>query len=173
MASNWKRPAILMLALSVVGAGSLSAAPTAQEHEHEAARQEGTVEQQHDMGSMMAEMKKMMATMHEHMAMMHAMMGRMHGGEHGDMAGMHGGEHGDMAAMHGGEHGEMAGMRGDGMGEMMRMPDPATIDDPAKATTAADKLAKHLEMMQQMIPKLEARIEALRNRAAELGSEQS
>lgn len=151
MVSNWKRPGILMLALSVVGAGSLLAAPAAQEHQHEAAQQEDDSEQRHDMGSMMAEMKKMMSTMHEHMAMMHATMGRMHGGEHG----------------------EMAAMRGDGMGEMMRMPDPATIDDPAEANAAAGKLAKHLEMMQQMIPKLEARIEALRNRAAELGSERS
>jgi len=153
----------------------------------------------HDMGAMMAMMKEMMANMHEHMAMMHTMMA----GKHGDVRATHGeglhAEHGSKsmnemkgAGMHkmqgqgmhrmqgeGGQgqgmrqmHGTQGAQRQDGQ-RMMKMVDPAGIEDAAKATADADKVAEHLEMMKQMMPKLEAQLEALRKRAQELSASES
>ena len=160
MSKIWKRSAILALVLSVAAVGTVL---TAQEHQDEATQEETEhdmgamheMDSSHDMGSMMAMMKKMMVNMHEHMAMMHTMMA----GKHGSMQGKHG------EGMH--------KMQGEGMQGMMRMLDPAGIEDAAEAAAAADKVAEHLEMMQQMMPKLEAQLEALRKRAEELSANES
>lgn len=182
MSRIWKTLAISALVLSVAAVGT---ALTAQEHQEEATQEESAhdmdamhgMESGHDMGAMMAMMKEMTANMHEHMAMMHTAMA----GQHGGMQGRHGEDMHEMQG-HGGQGAGHQGMgqgeghqgMGQGMGQggqgMMQMVDPAGVADAETATAEADKVAEHLEMMKQMMPKLEAQLEALRKRAKELSS---